>query len=127
MTKRRQKRAGVNWRTAFCSPVLVGEDLLAVFALVDGVVAVLALLLEVLPQRVKDGARAGAGVLLVPPQLQRGGEELVAVFTAVHLFVCEHNKNGNGRFGARVPMEMEKKRQPLTSESQSISIDTFDC
>lgn len=42
------------------SPVLIWEDLLTVFALVDGLVAVLALLLEVFSQRVEDGASAGA-------------------------------------------------------------------
>lgn len=77
---------------AFCIPVLIWEDLLAVFALVDGLVAVLAFLLEVLSQCVKNGTRAGAGILLVPPQLERRGEQLVTVFTAVHLLICTHNK-----------------------------------
>lgn len=74
-------------RPSVCVPVLIGEDLLTVFALVDGLVAVLPFLLEVLSQRVKDGAGAGARVLLMPPQLERRGEQLVAVFTAVHLLV----------------------------------------
>lgn len=78
--------------TVFCIPVLIREDLLAVLALVDGLVAVLAFLLEVFSQRVKNGACAGAGILLVPPQLKRGGEQLITVFTAVHLLVCMHNK-----------------------------------
>lgn len=55
----------------FCIPVLIWEDLLAVLALVDGLIAVLAFLLEVFSQCVKNGARAGAGILLVPPQLKR--------------------------------------------------------
>lgn len=54
----------------------------------DRLVAVLALLLEVLSQRVEDGARAGARILLVPPELQSGGEQLITVFTAVHLLIC---------------------------------------
>lgn len=52
-------------------PVLIGKDLLTVFTLVDRVVAVLAFLLEVVSQCVKDGAGAGARVLLMPPQLKR--------------------------------------------------------
>lgn len=55
---------------AFCIPVLIWEDLLTIFALVDGLIAVLAFLLEVFSQCVEDGTRAGAGILLVPPQLK---------------------------------------------------------
>lgn len=55
----------------FCIPVLIWEDLLTVLALVDGFIAVLAFLFEVFSHCVKNGARAGAGILLVPPQLQR--------------------------------------------------------
>lgn len=82
LDKERQKRVSrinnprivkiATWTLTRCvsSPVLIWEDLLTVFALVDGLVAVLALLLEVFSQRVEDGARAGARILLVPPQLQ---------------------------------------------------------
>lgn len=73
-------------------PVLIGEDLLAVFALVDGLIAILTLLLEVFTERVEDGASAGARVLLVPPQLQGRGEQLVTVLAAVHLLVCTHTR-----------------------------------
>lgn len=55
----------------FCIPVLVWENLLAVLALVDGLIAVLAFLFEVFSQCVEDGTGAGAGILLVPPQLER--------------------------------------------------------
>lgn len=75
-------------------PVLIWKDLLTVFALVDGLIAVLAFLLEVFSQCVKNGTRAGAGILLVPPQLKCGGEQLITVFTAVHLLICTHNKTG---------------------------------
>ena len=54
-----------------CVPVLVWEDLLAVFTLVDGLVAVLVLLFEVLSQCVKQRAGTGARILLVPPELER--------------------------------------------------------
>ena len=73
-------------------PVLIGEDLLAVFALVDGLIAILTLLLEVFTERVEDGAGAGARVLLVPSKLQGRGEQLVTVLTAVHLLVCTHTR-----------------------------------
>lgn len=55
----------------FFIPVFIWEDLLTVFTLVDGLVAVLAFLFEVLSERVKDGAGTGARILLVPPQLER--------------------------------------------------------
>lgn len=57
-----QSKNGAMYNMTFdpSSPVFIGEDLLTVFALVDGLVAVLALLLEVFSQRVEDGTRAGA-------------------------------------------------------------------
>lgn len=73
-------------------PVLIWEDLLTVFTLVDRLIAVLALLFEVLSQCVEDGAPAGARILLVPPQLKRRGEELITIFTAVHLLVYTHTQ-----------------------------------
>lgn len=74
---------------ACAAPVLVGEDLLAVLALVDRlVVAVVTVLLEVLVAE-SVGQGPCAAVLLVPLQIQGRGEQLLTVLTAVHLFVCE--------------------------------------
>lgn len=75
-----------------CVPVLIWEDLLTVFTLVDGFVAVLTFLFEVFSQCVKDGACTGAWILLVPPQLECWGEQLITVFTAVHLLVCTYTR-----------------------------------
>lgn len=99
------------------SPVLIWEDLLTVFALVDGLVAVLALLLEVFSQRVKDGACAGARILLVPPQLQSRGEQLVAVFAAIHLFICEHKKGLKmlNLFAGRQLVQTQRRAEPSVS------------
>lgn len=74
----------------FCVPVLIWKDLFTVFTLVDGLIAVIAFLFEVFSQCVKNGARAGARVLLVSSQLKCWGEQLITVFTAVHVLVYTH-------------------------------------
>lgn len=56
--------------TIVCVPVLVWKDLLTVFALVDGLVAVLAFLFKVVSQCIKDGTGTGARILLMSPKLQ---------------------------------------------------------
>lgn len=76
------------WNMTVCVPVLIWEDFLTVFAFMDGLIAVFTFLFEVLSQCVKDGARTGAWILLMPPQLKCRREQLIAVFTAVHLLVC---------------------------------------
>lgn len=71
-------------------PVFVGEHPLAVLALIDLPIAE-SLLLDVLAQALVEGAHGAAGVLLVPPQVQLGLEELVAVLAAKRGLFCNRH------------------------------------